>query len=349
MTDILERREEVMETTAIEALTLPVNKNVVANVQRFGFEYEMLPRSMRNRGYMTGSESEPEYCDGDWYDDVNDCGCPYCAPEGGSNSPGDSGDLITRFHRANLIASTDQHDYHCDCSTCDYEREDPLMVAQTDSTVAVEFVSRIIDLRDDDFREDVKRLVRVMERWKDDGHWMPDGYEDCGNHVHVSHQGDDDFWGSRRDSMSLARRVERNIKAIFAVFDWNQVADGGCGRIRSYNTKPRKDNGYGSWLSLRENTFEHRLWNTPHDPQRLWAHLGLSVALTRWGFAIAQHDEHFDFWESSGYHDSPRMGDAMYDTIAHNITAVVRGIRDYIPQGSEFNIARDLIGNLRSM
>lgn len=341
MTDVL-NREGVMETT-MQALTLPTSEYVIDNVQRFGFEYEMLPTHMRD---SRGGRDDGDYCSCEYDEDDRWVECSYCTGEREldyDGISGNSGDLIDRFNRAGLIDGREQHDYHCDCSTCDYGRSFPLMTAQTDCTVAVEFVSRICDLRDNDWLGDVQKLVNVMEKWKQDGHWMPDGTYSCGNHVHVSHQGDnDEEWPLAGDD-----RVKRHIDALYAVFDWHDVADGGCGHVRGYNRKPGKTDAYGNWLSWRDETAEHRVWNTPREPERLWAHIGLSIALTRWGFAVAQRLPDHNFWDTGMYRSG--MSDEVYDAISHNIADVKRGITAYIPDGSEFDIARKLIHNLRPM
>lgn len=344
MTDVL-NREEVMETT-MQALTLPTSEYVIDNVQRFGFEYEMLPTHMRDGRYRGDDYDDDCCCE---YDEDDDCTytCASCRRDDSDHhGPGGSGDLIERFCGAGLIGDTDQHEYHCDCSTCSYTRSHPLMTAQTDCTVAVEFVSRICDLRDDDWQNDVHSLVNVMNQWKRDGHWMPDGSYSCGNHVHVSHRGDNDT-GEWPEWAVGETTVKRHIDALYAVFDWTTVADGGCGHVRGYNRKPGKNDGYGNWLSWRDETAEHRVWNTPREPERLWAHIGLSIALTRWGFAVARSLPGHRFWDTGNYRSG--MSDQVYDTITHNIEDVKHGIRAYIPPGSEFDIARKLIHNLRPM
>lgn len=373
MTDTLFRVEGVNVPTSqvIEALTIPHNPRMFDEVRRFGFEYEMLP-----------SDYQGEYVDEDlddavsremedysaWDDDHEQCNCDGCLDSRVEQErqevyerlrrahvghrTGGRYDLIARAYKRGLIENDEMHDYHCDCSDCECDRSGPLMTAQGDCSCGVEFVSRIIDLDDFPITE-IASWVEMMHEWSDDGNWMPDGVTSNGNHVHVSSNGDaDGFYGNQQ------RQALGHIDAMYAIFDWSQVADGGCGKIRGYNAKPNAKRGLhsGSWLRQSGyGTFEHRLWNTPCDPRRLWAHIGLSVAIQRWAFALAEAKPEFTFWDSNEivdtYYRESRavIGDRTFTEVTANIGEVVRGIARYVPAFPEFDTARELITNLRPL
>lgn len=347
MTDIISR-EGVKTSTVEEVLQTPHDPAMTDQVRRFGFEYEILPS-----GYYGQPVFRPDD-DDEWEDDEDDesqCDCINCVALRRNNtrqSPevhGTPSELIERAYAAGLTSRNEQHPYHCHCSGCAHDRDHPLMTAQEDGSCGVEFVSRIIDLNDFESASDqIGRWVELFEQWKRDGHWMPDGQASNGNHVHVSSLGDQIHWGP----CEARQRAFRHIDALYAVFCWNQVADGGCGQIRSYNAKPSTHGG-GSWLSDRGyGTFEHRLWNTPRDPERLWGHLGLSIALTRWAFAIAFAHPEFTFWGTHGTWGYDRnMSDSVYHAVQAGIGDVVEGVSSYIPPEPQFEVARDLILKLR--
>jgi hypothetical protein len=242
-----------------------------------------------------------------------------------------------------LVGLTDLHGYHCDCHQCSHERERPLMAVQEDGSVGVEFVSRICDATDDDTIEEIAEWVDMMKGWRG---WMPDGYTNCGNHIHISASGD----AHRQFTNDQKDRAYRHIDALYAVFDWRHVADGGCGRIRDYNCKPGRGGG-GSWLSRSDGygTFEHRLWNTPRTPERLWAHIGISLALTRWGFALTDFtdDELWTIGHPNGW-SAVSMSDEQFARLNDARPRLIEVLRAYIPHQPEFDIARDVIGNLAS-
>jgi hypothetical protein len=212
--------------------------------------------------------------------------------------------------------------------------------------VAVEFVSHILDLNHFDEKvHEVTAWVEMMEGWKQAGGWMPDGQASCGNHIHISKSGTDD--GSAGFTGTVQARAYKHITAMYAAFDWNNVADGGCGRVRSYNHKPQQTGNQGSWLSDRGyGTMEHRLWNTPAEPQRLWAHVGLSLALTRWAFALSIHRPEFTFWTTHNQWGDGSMNDEMFFALNRNIARVRDSIAQYIPDRPEFTIAHDVLGTL---
>lgn len=373
MTDIATREEVKTTTSMIEtALTLPVDPQIRREVRRFGFEYEMLRQGHQDEyGNDELQEALSDHME-TWleeYQDRDDYCCDECesaadaeerrsfireyqrthgyqqtSPSGGPQ------DLMQRAYGLDLISDPSAHSYHCDCGDCDYSREGPLMTAQNDCTCGVEFVSRIIDLLDfDNAKADIAAWVEMMNGWKDDGHWMPDGHYANGNHVHVSSDGDDQVDGAWNGTPTR-QKAYAHINAVYAAFDWTGIADGGCGSIRGYNSKPTLDRRQGNWLSDRGyGTFEHRLWNTPAVPERLWAHLGISVGIQRWAFNIAHQMPEASLWTqgTDGYgYNTFSMDDKSYATVTTNVGEIVRGIRAYIPQHDQFDIARDLIVNL---
>lgn len=282
-------------------------------VRHFGVEYEMLP-------HFGGST----YC-------CEDCNGPRDEWPGGDETVQH---LIDRAVGAGLCDNDDMHDYHCDCDVCDYSRGRgaALMTAQEDGTVGVEFVSRILDVTDGTDLIDLNGWVGMMSDWKDDGNWMPDGLTSCGNHIHVSASG---VPGIINHSLDW-RNAFRLMNKAYAVYDWTHVADGACGQMRGYNSKPSTIGGYddaGSWLRHRDRlgTFEHRLWNTPQDPERLWTHVGLSIALTRWGFQRA-NVTHFASDIAAAFNQ--------------NIAAFKRDVISHLPSAPEFASVPAVLHNL---
>lgn len=351
MTDLIERAEGV--TNAIGyVLNVPHDPEMHRHVRRFGFEYEMFPTSMRGECDYDPDDDVDE--DDVWSDSHSPCNCQECLDERISAeierrriaSNGASGSRLARLaYQHDLTSDESRHEYHCRCGSCSHDRSGPLMTAQYDSSCGAEFVSKILDLDAFDHdRRDIARWVGLIEWWAADGGWMPDGATSNGNHVHVSKAGDDDrpFTGHEQNL------AYQHIDGLYAALDWSAVADGGCGRIRGYNAKPGKDGG-GSWLSDRGyGTIEHRLWNTPADPARLWAHLGISVALTRWAFALVDARPGFEMWQSGGdYRRS--MPDDIWRGLQYNIDLVIEQVSSYIPEHVEFDIARDIITRLRPM
>jgi len=300
-------------------------------IARFGFELEML---------------DPGECDVGEAEYDCDCGSSCCS---GSYTEerewsDDARRLIELFGEEGLLTDTDQHDYHCGCRDCDPARQGALLAFQADCTVGAEFITRILRADDDDDREQIALVVDSLGEFYRRSAWKPDGWRTAGNHVHVSKSGDDDGRGlafvasTRRAAMGL-------ISAAYAVFDWEPVADGGCGRLRNYNYKPQKMawprtieqvGDAGSWCIEKAETFEHRLWNTPVRPQRIWAHVGLSLALTRWAFAnVLQNAQLREADIGSIYSTLERRRDAFVDEVGF-----------YIPPGDEFTPAHVALANL---
>lgn len=254
-------------------LLRPVADGMKRRIENFGIELEVL-----DSGDTDGRE---HYCD-----------CEYCnfEPEPMSSRASIYLDAFSSL----IYDDLDLHDYHCSCSSCDYHRSGPTMTAQRDCTVGIEFVSRILSA-ENDFSE-VDAVVQAHEQAMRSTGWRPDGYESCGNHIHVSSQGTDN--GGQQFRYTTRTQAQGLIESLFAVGNWDTVADGGCGRLRTYNggkfTKPGHhralDAGNTSWITSRSQTFEFRLWNTPSKADRIKAHVGLSLGITRWAYTQVIRD-----------------------------------------------------------
>lgn len=344
--------------TAVElALNVPFSPVAASGVRRFGFEYEMLSHDDSPERY----DDEPN--DGD-YDyareeaaDNHQCACDDCIydrayslmesrnAEYGSSGTSLANELheFARRFRPDLVSTANIHEYHCHCHDCAPNRSHGLMAAQTDCTVGIEFVSRICDVTNPDDLARIDEWVAMMTAWAAGGNWMPDGNESCGNHVHISKNGDDTYPFSN-DERQLAWG---HINALYAVFDWTDVADGGCGRIRDYNYKPSATGNGGNWLSDRGyGTFEHRVWNTPSDPQRLFAHIGISIALTRWAFGLALAAPSINFWTGTNRYGERSIANDVIEAFNANRDAVVEAVSAYIPSDPMFDVARTTLTNL---
>jgi hypothetical protein len=307
------------------AINLAPDDFIKTNVARLGFEFEIFPTD--DNGYYDEDDEWVEYDDSPNYSAEVDS-------------------LLRRFRRGGLLDNYVLHGYHCGCNQCDYTREGPFLAAQQDCTVGVEFISRIIDTQADDdaWRAELSAMVAEYKHHKQDGGWMPDGHTPCGNHVHISCRGDRLTWDEQ-----IRLRARDNIRALYAIYDWTCVADGGCGRLRGYNAKPTVDGEHGGWLSDKGyGTFEHRQWNTPRDPDRLWAHIGLSLAITRWGFGIALDAPRLTFFDGAPRSNwgGPTISATTVDRLNNALPQIIDVIRGYVPDGVEFDGARDLIGRL---
>lgn len=254
----------------------PATKARIAN---FGIELEVL--STDDQG---GRDWCCEDCDGDiddWEDD-----------QGGSYNQ----ELyMAAFNRFDLFNRDGVHEYHCACRRCAYDRSSPDFTAQTDPTVGMEWVSRILSsTRDVDV---VERVVKAHRRGMNDTGWVPDGYDNNGNHIHVCRLGTDDG-KSGRFAMGTMMQAKGLISSLLSTGDWEPVADGGCGRLRGYNgtqckdesTLVLRDSSDGDWLGMSAATMEFRLWNTPSAASRIKAHVGLSIGILRWAFCQVIHD-----------------------------------------------------------
>jgi hypothetical protein len=191
-----------------------------------------------------------------------------------------------------------------------------LMAAQNDSTVGMEWVSRVLTV--DEMPSLIDRLEHGIDRVWDATGWVPDGRDNVGNHIHVGVDGGGGL-GFRRLTISNAQRYASAFLAQLGELFDRRLGNGGAPRIRSYNGTADKGcvdgpgGPAGSWLRWndRYGTFEYRLWNTPADPRRERYHIAMSVAITRWAFrqAIdlrysdgeikADYRKIFDHWDSN--------------------------------------------------
>lgn len=309
--------------TRISDLILAPPKRVA--VAKFGVEHEMFPRSWRPTRLIDGFYDHDD-------DDDDDDGADAAA------------DYVGQAARLGLC-SPRLHDYHCGCDDCDCERDSdsPLMATQEDCTVGVEHVSRILNVNSTVDLDQLGQWIAFLQQWKDDGGWMPNGQATCGNHIHVEAP-DIEVEHSRPNLVSTV------VNAPYAAFDWEHVADGGCGRIRPYNHKPDPeprrygDDTYnlGSWFCRKYTnggrTWEHRLWNSPSDPQRMWVHVGLSVAITRWAADAA---------EAIWLHDSEtslRLSDASSIVLGRR-DEWVAAVIERLPSDPRFVIAGEVLAS----
>lgn len=261
-------------------LVRPVGDITRMRINNFGIELEVLENG------AAGNPDEDNYCE-----------CSHCQGHG-TDPSSEFTDFLNVMRNAGMIDRYQHqlHEYHCGCGQCSYDRETPLMTAQEDCSVGIEFVSRILHADTD--APSVLELIDAYEAACRRAYWRPDGYEDCGNHIHVSSRGTDDGAGVE---YGRTRRLQATnlIASLFNVGRWDKVAAGGCNRLRDYNgEKPRKrpvDNvidseASTSWLRDGYNTLEFRLWNTPKIADRIAAHAGISIATLRWAHAQIAHD-----------------------------------------------------------
>lgn len=206
----------------------------------------------------------------------------------------DDPDTALRVMRRLRLTTHDYlHPYHCDCNACAPFRSTPLLAAQEDCTVGIEWVSRAMR-SPNNLNRIVEGHAEVMMQTR----WRPDGYDTCGNHIHI---GLPRAMRNASNAPDLTRLALNFIGAVLVEKDWESLADGGCRHgIRPYNVKggiigrdsrQKTETAYnGTWLDLKKfgRTFEFRLWNTPRDEWRIIAHAGMSMALTRWGIARAE-------------------------------------------------------------
>jgi hypothetical protein len=208
------------------------------------------------------------------------------------------------LRREGLVLAERRCGAHCQCPHCRYSRKEGLMAYQSDSGVAVEFVSRILTTNSTRDRAEVRKLEAVYPEMLSAMGWQPDGRFGAGNHCHVG-------WPVR-DYQTKAR-VTSALHGMFAaeVELWQRVADGGCGQHRAYNGTAgiRHRNYYGesttgqwegNWLSDRgHGTLEFRLWNTPVDAKRLMVHPAISTALMRWALSVVEEHSHLRVFDTA--------------------------------------------------
>lgn len=261
----------------------------------FGVELEQLPEG------SYGSPQDCYDCDGSGetivecdYGHEHTVDCDACHGRGTFEGEGDDtpGIALSTMQRLGLTTHDHLHEYHCDCEDCAPFRSEPLLAAQTDCTVGIEWVSRAMRSP-----HNLLRIIEGHEAVMDATGWQPDGYETAGNHIHV---------GIPRDlrDTPLATEAWGLAAAVIVQTEWDEIANGGCfsGQVRGYNGKgqmvQRADGDYhlpskgysGSYIARKKGgaTFEYRLWNTPRDAWRIAAHAGLSMAITRWALHHAE-------------------------------------------------------------
>ncbi len=276
---------------------------ITRRITRFGIELEMLPPtpdeddrycdSCDGDGYLSNEVEDFDEETGRYTYRTEDEPCDNC---GGSGRVGEDtnylGDTaVGVFREFDLTRHRELHSYHCNCGDCSYRRgqDSGVFAAQEDCTVGVEFVSRILSTGDQDVFDRLEEAVPAVWRATQ---WQPDGYESCGNHIHVGFAGAD---GQQRFLWDTVRAADGTLRALIGMFPdgFEHLASAGLGMMRSYNGSPRKTlkgydgriDGNGSLLRLREQTMEFRLWNTPRDAERIAFHVNASLAMTRWAFA----------------------------------------------------------------
>lgn len=231
--------------------------------------------------------------------------------EVGRGSGGSTAAARSLLHQNGLTLHTGERcPAHCQCPRCRYDRKEGLLAYQSDSSVAAEFVSRILSTRSVADRAEVKKLIAVYPDLLNTLAWTPNGRYGAGNHVHVGWPKQfltERRWGERYPEPQIAAKVRVALQSLWAseLSLWQQIADGGCGQHRDYNGRCNYtpyhaargsdivDVGSfgGSWISDRgHGTVEFRLWNTPADPKRLLVHPAISTALMAWALAVI--DEH---------------------------------------------------------
>ena len=277
-----------------------------------------------------------------------ECGSPCCSGSYTTEDDGVQGldSLLYVMDHAGLIEERDMCCYHCTCRSCKYDRDPAnsyFLAVQEDPTVGVEFVSRILNTRlNEHHMDELDKVVAAVREFYTYGEWEPDGHESAGNHIHVSWHGNDN--GGPEFRPRTRRQAAALINAAYAAFEWHRVADGGCGRIRSYNSKPgpntqskigdgeADDCGFhGSWTTQKSQTFEHRLWNTPVLPERIYDHVGISLALTRWAFATIFQSPMHRWWIIDS---TPQQ---MVDHIRDNRDAFINDVCLYLPDDDRFS------------
>jgi len=272
----------------------------------FGIELEMLP-----------SQEDYDYDDGD-----DSAACR----------------AIDMMYDEGLVGVAEQHEYHCRCDGCAYDRSGSLFAAQEDGTVGVEFVSRILSTGSNSDMAELLRLRDFYPSLLRGIGWRPDGYFGAGNHIHVSHPLID---GSGPVDRAMASAY-MNAMMASDLDAWRHIADGGCGNLRGYNgqgTRPDAFPSYAwevssSWVRLRAHTIEVRVWNTPAEADRLLVHPAISVGLIHWAFREAEVNP------ASSASDVLALVGASEPTHRKRL---IRAIRETWPHRASADLAADLI------
>lgn len=249
----------------------------------FGVELEQLPDN------CSSSECDDCYGSGEMtveceYGHEHEVACDSCNGRGhfDSDNEGAPDHAIDIMRNLGLTTHSYMHCYHCDCEECAPFRREPLLAAQEDGTVGIEWVSRAMRSP-----RHLERIIEGHEAVMQGTGWTPDGYESAGNHIHV---------GIPKDvrNSDTAQSAYLLAAALVVNKEWERLADGGCGRLRGYNSKGviNHNNAWpynGSYIVQKRGgaTFEYRMWNTPSDPWRIAAHAGLSMAMTLWALEKA--------------------------------------------------------------
>lgn len=237
------------------------------------------------------------------YDHEHNVECDECEGRGyfGSDEGSDTewvGQSIQVMRQHGLTNYAEMHGYHCGCDKCRPFRSAPLLIAQEDGTVGIEWISRAMRSP-----LNLNKIVLGHEAVMEETGWRPSGYDTCGNHVHI---------GVPFDNEDPIRGLAFTFAgALIVAKEWEELADGGCGRVRPYNCKGefsltgsiKGPWGYradrdryvpppyqGSFLASKNSgrTFEFRMWNTPATAWRIAAHAALSMAMTRWAIWSAE-------------------------------------------------------------
>lgn len=218
-------------------------------------------------------DGDDSYC-GDC--DDYECSCEHSA---------DGAAALRGFAKRSLVSDPGyRHEYHCDCRSCDYDRTDPFFAVQADCTVAVELVSRVARAgNDDDVILTAVDTPQALAEFYDVIGKKPNGTDPWGNHIHVgsrvNHRTGQTFHRTTTDcAAELLKETVASYMTPFAA-----MAAGGCSQMRTYNGIARKGN-WANLVSLRSDTIEFRLWNTPALPERIGFHVAMSVAMTEWAF-----------------------------------------------------------------
>lgn len=318
-------------------------RSMLTRIQNFGFELEMLTPEDSGEHEPDEEWDECSECYGDGRvtetqgegdDEIEvEVTCPECGGDGGSyyypEYDGASDrleSLVSAMRSAGLVHrslyGSDIHAYHCDCRICEHTRHEPFLAAQQDCTVGVEFITKICSVHSKEDTDNIAKVVDVVNGFRS---WMANGWDEDGNHVHVSVSGADDEDGVR---FSRARREQahRLANLVYATYDWDRAADGACGRLRGYNEKPgTSEYGTGSWLRFGSATFEHRLWNTPAVGERIFGHVGVSLALTRWAFASTFNHPILDA--------RPVSNLDIHQSLEKHRDRIITDIASYLPEG----------------
>lgn len=198
-------------------------------------------------------------------------------------------DALQMFRDAGLCTHDRIHSYHCRCSECSYRRPGgALLAAQTDPSVGIEFITRILSNRNNRDMADLRNLKTVYAQVQERTGFYPDGVMNCGNHIHVG-------WptGVNPRQQSCVTSMLHGLWTAEMDLWQRTIATGGAPQVRGYNGTPRLVSGdywASSWIGGNPGTIELRMWNTPRDPERLLVHPALSVAQIHWALDVLDEE-----------------------------------------------------------